>query len=655
MAPATATPSASASKSRRMIKVPQTEIERQEKAIAALGAEFEFPLFNGRNAIESQRKSGYKNTARAAREIVDNAYEVGAEHVWALFKRPSEDTRSKGQRRDAVSAIAFIDDGPGMIPEMARYALSWGGGTRFDDPTGIGRFGFGLPNSSINQTRRVEVYSRTSPSDPWQRVVLDITPEKLKNIPASGLVTVDPPESSELPDFVIEFLQKKKIKLEHGTVVVWDKPDRLTARSAAKLRELMLDDFGVVYRNLLDDFKLEVDGTLVKKVDPLFLTPDAMFYAKPEDGGAECNFDRELTVKYYRDPETGAQHLDLLTSVEEVREARKAANVEAIGTISVRISRFPYGFAAETIDGKMVEKESPVYKRLQIRKKRRGMSYIRAGREIETLDNFPTTASDKSNGLGDWPTLQGYALHWGVEVRFTPALDEAFGIGNDKQTVNPIEDFWRVLEAAEVDKAVREEQRFQTQERKKDSRRKAQEEATNTDAPHPASEAASEAEAAMGRSQPLPDDRVQESKEKFEEAVEKEAKEKNIPRDEAEEAVKREAARKKYAIKFFEAEGGVFFKPDFGNGMQRIAMINTAHPFFKSFYSQLASLDDPRPRHAVELLLLALAKAELAAGSNVKKVLEHQRESEWSPFLKLGYGILDELAPNDEEESEEDV
>jgi len=67
-----------------------------------------------------------------------------------------------------------------MLPKMARYALSWGGGTHFDDPTGIGRFGFGLPNSSINQTRRVEVYTRISAKEPWTRAVLDISPEKVK-------------------------------------------------------------------------------------------------------------------------------------------------------------------------------------------------------------------------------------------------------------------------------------------------------------------------------------------------------------------------------------------------------------------------------------------------------------------------------------------
>lgn len=58
--------------------------------------------------------------------------------------------------------MAFIDNGSGMLPKMARYALSWGSGAHFDDPAFIGKFGFGLPNASINQTRLVEVYTKTA-------------------------------------------------------------------------------------------------------------------------------------------------------------------------------------------------------------------------------------------------------------------------------------------------------------------------------------------------------------------------------------------------------------------------------------------------------------------------------------------------------------
>jgi hypothetical protein len=84
-------------------------------------------------------------------------------------------------------------------------------------------------------------------------------------------------------------------------------------------------------------------------------------------------------------------------------------------------------------------------------------------------------------------------------------------------------------------------------------------------------------------------------------------------------------------------------------------MINTAHPFFKMFYTELVKIKNPKARQAFDLLLLALAQAELFADSRTKLMYEHQRENRWSPFLKLGFGVLDELQPGDPEEDEEDV
>ena len=129
-----------------------TELQRQDEYISELPENFEFPLFSGRQAVESQRKSGYQTTAHAAREIVDNAIEAGASNVWIALERISSDKREKYERKDAITAIALIDDGSGMRPKMARFALSWGGGTHTKDPDFIAKFGFGLPNSSINQT-----------------------------------------------------------------------------------------------------------------------------------------------------------------------------------------------------------------------------------------------------------------------------------------------------------------------------------------------------------------------------------------------------------------------------------------------------------------------------------------------------------------------
>jgi hypothetical protein len=366
-----------------------TEVERQAGVLAELPKDYEFPLFDGRQAIESQRKSAYKNTARAAREIIDNAYEAGAKSVWVVFKRPAEQERAKRERRDAVAAVAFIDDGPGMVKDMARYALSWGGGTHFNEPTGIGRFGFGLPNSSINQTRRVEVYTRTGAKQPWTRAILDINEVK-----QHGMVTVPPEEEvSELPQFVTDYMKKNRITLKSGTILVWDKPDKLSALSASTLRGQMLDDFGVVYRYMLDDFQLIVDAVAVQKVDPLFLMEDAPYYKPEKDGGPWCKFEKPLFVKYYKDEETGSQHLELLATSPEVHAAREDPN-SVVDLVSIKVAGFPYGFAAESIrtgyDDKGDEvrkhfsKESDGFERMQIRKKCRGMSFVRAKREIDT-------------------------------------------------------------------------------------------------------------------------------------------------------------------------------------------------------------------------------------------------------------------------------
>jgi hypothetical protein len=41
-----------------------TEIERQQKYLDRLPDDFEFPLFNAKQALESRRRSGYRNIRR---------------------------------------------------------------------------------------------------------------------------------------------------------------------------------------------------------------------------------------------------------------------------------------------------------------------------------------------------------------------------------------------------------------------------------------------------------------------------------------------------------------------------------------------------------------------------------------------------------------
>ena len=121
-----------------------------------------------------------------------------------------------------------------------------------------------------------------------------------------------------------------------------------------------------------------------------------------------------------------------------------------MGAIQVRVARLPYGFAMEGGDA-----DIPNW-RLEVRKGHRGMAFVRSNREIVRLVAFP-------QAIGHWPVLQTYAYHWGIEVRFPPALDDVFGITHDKRGVRPIDDFWRVLVDVGVDEWARAENRWQSQ------------------------------------------------------------------------------------------------------------------------------------------------------------------------------------------------
>ena len=83
-----------------------------------------------------------------------------------------------------------------MNRRTLRRALKFGDGTRLDrTQRGIGRFGVGLPQSSISQCRRVEIWTWQNGSNNALYCYLD-----LDEIHAKGLQTVPPPEDSPVPD-----------------------------------------------------------------------------------------------------------------------------------------------------------------------------------------------------------------------------------------------------------------------------------------------------------------------------------------------------------------------------------------------------------------------------------------------------------------------
>ncbi len=110
------------------------------------------PIVAEKNFILATRDVGYRSLADAVAELVDNSIQANANNVQvSLFAEHPEPT------------LAVLDDGCGMTSRAMRTALQFGGTHRFDDRSGLGRFGMGLPCSSISQARRLDLYSWLRP------------------------------------------------------------------------------------------------------------------------------------------------------------------------------------------------------------------------------------------------------------------------------------------------------------------------------------------------------------------------------------------------------------------------------------------------------------------------------------------------------------
>ena len=122
----------------------------------------QYHLFPAQEALAGLRDSGIKNTASAISEIIDNSMDAGAKNIEILI---FEKGQQSGQRvLNKIDQICIIDDGGGMTEDILAKCLSIGGRDDSDDSEEghTGKFGYGLPNSSMSQCMKIDVYS-------WQK------------------------------------------------------------------------------------------------------------------------------------------------------------------------------------------------------------------------------------------------------------------------------------------------------------------------------------------------------------------------------------------------------------------------------------------------------------------------------------------------------
>lgn len=347
-------------------------------------------------SIDAMRSSGYKDASYALAELIDNSIQAAENldrpatvEVICVDKNGSQ---SAGTRR-RLEKLAVFDNASGMSPETLRSALQFGVGTHRDPAhqKGIGKFGMGLPNSSISQCRRVDVWTWQN-NDVWH-TFLDID-----QIEQEIITEVPEPTRASLPE---DWLQLIASEIEEsGTLVVWSNLDLMRYKQSGALLRNAEMIIGRVYRYFIDDgdatirlASYEQNGAhyanhtdrFVRPTDPLMLMTGT---SAPEPYDEEAAFEpfgepQEIAIGY-----RGKRHVITITASICKTATRLKGGSSAIGQ-----------FAAKNV----------------------GISVVRARRELELNRSFEIPSEPRER----W---------WGIEVSFEPELDTVFGVTNNKQS-----------------------------------------------------------------------------------------------------------------------------------------------------------------------------------------------------------------------------
>ena len=358
--------------------------------------------------IESLRDNGYTNTAYALAELIDNSLQAKATRVEVGFIEEQFEVNGKRNPYN-VSTISLWDNGAGMDVDTLRLAMQFGGGTHRHDGNGMGKFGMGLPNSSISQCKRVEVWSWQEGGDPHY-TYLDVDEMK-----TGDLEDVPVPIKKEIPSRYAKAFFPKPPK--SGTLIIWSNLDRLSWKTGRSIYKHCEHLVGRMYRNFICDEDIKIDsvtyrpsGSEVLNVydrdtfkanDPMYLKKDTSLTKLPGNYRNEAffeQFDQEVVSVEYID-NSGNPKRDDVTITSSIVKKNVANKILKETTSSL----------GGTVYGKHCGKNV-------------GVSILRANRELVLRDTFLSSALRESTGR-----------FIGVEVSFPPSLDSVFGVTNNKQ------------------------------------------------------------------------------------------------------------------------------------------------------------------------------------------------------------------------------
>lgn len=241
---------------------------------------------------ESLRSIGY-SIETAVADLIDNSISADAHHI-SIF----------GEFKGTNTALFILDDGNGMDEDTLKNAMRLGSSspTESRKTNDLGRFGLGLKTASFSQCRRLTVISKKEKSLVGRFWDLDIINE-----------TNEWRLRSDVDETFIKLLEH----YQHGTLVVWEKLDRVISdkdsdaeRRFNNKKNIIRDHLGLTFHRFIESGQLQISigGVTVQPWDP-FLSHMDYSYKKELPPVVACN--GTVTIKgwimphrmYFTDPE----------------------------------------------------------------------------------------------------------------------------------------------------------------------------------------------------------------------------------------------------------------------------------------------------------------------------------------------------------------
>jgi len=365
-------------------------------------------LVSAASALIAMRNSDFDELS-AYGEVIDNSIQAEASFVKIKLENDGRN----------ILSLAFVDDGIGMDTHTLGHCLSMGWSSRFNDRSGIGRFGVGMKLGAIHQCKRISVWSKQIDGE-WLYTYLDIdevASYEMKRIPVA--IEQKPPE---------HLLKMSNSK--NGTIVLWEKYDKLEKKLGTLLNQLPMW-LGRTFRYFI--WNRDHKDELIRSKPLKIILNDELIYAYDP-----LHYRKELT-RFPNDEESTIYEPMAIQWPVDKQDMKVDIIIPEYSEIIIRFSLTPEEWRPTEGTGGL-----NTNKHRGINGDSEGISILRNNREVYwgTIPHW-----NRVNRGKGWSAFLAKDRWWGCEIIFDAVLDRSFAVKNIKRGAIPLPELLSTIKA----------------------------------------------------------------------------------------------------------------------------------------------------------------------------------------------------------------